>query len=113
MRPKVARTPPSDEQLELGRDLRDDGVRAANDGRDTWWSECCDRGIAELARRGQPFQAADLLELGVPEPDHPNRWGGRLYAAGRAGTIECVAFAQSKRPTTRASIVRVWRGAGS
>ncbi len=103
-------TQPPDEQLELGQLLRDEGVAAANEGGDSWWTDCCDRGIAELARRGQPFQAVDLVELGVPEPDHANRWGGRLYAAARAGVVECVGYAPSKRATTKASIVRVWRG---
>jgi hypothetical protein len=86
------------------------GLAEADAGTDDWWKDCADRGIAELARRGHDFQAVDLLDLGVPEPDHANRWGSRLHAAAMAGLIECVGFAPSKRATTRTSIVRVWRG---
>jgi hypothetical protein len=41
----------------------------AEAGTDEQWRDCADRGIAELARRGQPFQAFDLCDLGVPEPE--------------------------------------------
>jgi hypothetical protein len=99
--------------LYLGRAARDQGVEQAIEATDDWWRDCCDRGIAELARRGHDFQAADLTALGVPDPDHPNRWGARLHLAARRGVIEPVGFAQSHRPTVKASIVRTWRGTSS
>lgn len=95
---------------QTGWQLKIDALEQVNAATDAWWRDCADRGIAELAARGHTWQAADLLEVGVPEPWHPNAWGGRLHAAAAAGVIECVGFAPSKRATTKASIVRLWRG---
>ncbi len=92
-------------------DVKRAGLAAADSSTDDWWKSCADAGIAELARRGLPFQAADVVELlGVPEPDHPNRWGPRFLAAAGAGVITHVGFAASKRPTSAKSILRLWRG---
>lgn len=77
---------------------------------DGWWARTCDAGIAELARRGHPFEAWDLVALGVPEPEQPSRWGARLRAAAKAGTIEPAGAGPSSRPTVRGSLVRRWRG---
>ncbi len=68
------------------RARRDAGTAAADANTDSWWKDCADRGIERLAARGCEFQAADLLDLGVPEPHHPNRWRGRLHAAACAGS---------------------------
>lgn len=75
-----------------------------------WWAATCDAAIAELARRGRPFEAFALVELGVPEPEHPSRWGARLRAAAKAGLIEAAGAGPSSRPTVRGSLVRRWRG---
>ncbi len=93
-----------------GEALKAEGMAVAAANTDDGWRDRCDAGIAELARRGEPFQAADLADHGVPEPDHPNRWGPRLLAASKAGLIEAVGYAPSKRPSTACSAVRVWRG---
>lgn len=77
---------------------------------DRWWRDCAWRVLEQLAKSGREFQARDLVDCGVPEPAHPNHWGSLLYAARQAGLVERVGFAQSKRPETRGSIVRVWRG---
>lgn len=55
--------------------------------------------------------AHDVAELGVPDPDHPARWGGLFSAAARAGIIRLVGYAPSSRPTVHRAIVRVWTGA--
>lgn len=77
---------------------------------DAWWSSTADAAIAELARRGHPFEAFDLVALGVPEPEHASRWGARLRAAAKAGLIEPAGAGPSSRPTVRGSLVRRWRG---
>ncbi len=97
-------------QLTLGEVVREEGIARAEEGTDSWWRNCCDEAISEMARRGCIFQAADLLDLGLTEPDHPNRWGPRLLAAARAGVIEPVGYTSSKRPSTAMSAVRLWRG---
>ncbi|TQS44359.1 hypothetical protein FL583_15615 [Cryptosporangium phraense] len=89
-------------------------MHLADIGTDEWWRDCCDRGIVALAaqtyRTGATFQAFDLIDIGVPEPDSPNRWGPRLLAAARAGIVEPVGYGPSKRPTVAKSAARIWRG---
>ncbi|MCK1813308.1 hypothetical protein MTQ13_03300 [Streptomyces sp. XM4011] len=76
------------------------------------WAADCDNAIATMARRGLPFQAADLIEQGlVDEPDHPAQWGPRFGAAARAGTIRHHGYAPSKRATVHKSICKTWIGA--
>lgn len=89
---------------------RDDVLERVDEATDDFWRRTCDAGIRELARRGVVFQCADLLELGVPEPEHPSRWGARLHHAARVGLIEPVGAEPSRRVTVRASLVRTWRG---
>lgn len=86
------------------------GLTQVVKGTDDWWASLADRAIRELARRGAPFQAFDLTELGVPEPDHPNRWGGALHRAARRGVIVACGAEPSKRPATAGSLVRTWIG---
>lgn len=99
------------QQAELGEVIREEGIARGDAGTDSWWRDCCDRGIAEMVSRGVVFQAADLHDLGVPDPDHPNRWGPRLLAAARAGVIVPVDYGPSRRPSTACSAVRLWSGA--
>lgn len=102
-----------DEPQEDPRAVKAAGIAQAEAGTDTWWRDCCDRGIQALAETGLIFQAFDLLDLGVPDPDSANRWGRRFLAAARRGLIEPIGYAPSKRPTTACSIVRTWRGVSS
>ena len=77
---------------------------------DDWWRSCAWRGLEALARSGRPFTASDLSELGVPDPDHANRWGALFMAARHAGLIVCVGFAAATRPSRHGGVVRVWTG---
>lgn len=78
---------------------------------DAWWRDCARRAIAYLADLDQPFEAYDLTLLGVPDPDHPSRWGGAFAAARAAGVIKGTrSYAPSRRPGRHGSIVRLWRG---
>lgn len=94
-----------------GAERKSDGMAAADAGTDAWWRQTCDRAIAEAARLGRPFQAFDLTRLyGLPEPRHGNQWGPRFASARKAGLIEPAGWAESDRPTTARSAVRLWRG---
>lgn len=88
------------------------GAEQAAENADTWWRSCAERGIRHLAAQGQPFTADDLRKLGVPEPDHPNRWGGLWHWARAAHLIEPTG---GVRPSTtgsrRGGLVREWRAA--
>ncbi len=89
---------------------RDEVLERVDADTSDFWRSTCDQAIRELARRGNRFQAVDLVALGVPEPANANQWGPRLHKAAKAGLIECVGFEPSRRTTVRQSVVRVWRG---
>lgn len=77
---------------------------------DDWWRDCATRALTWMAELGQPFDAWDLVALGVPEPDNFRRWGGLFQAAHKQGLIKRVGFAPSRRPSAAGSIVSVWQG---
>lgn len=77
---------------------------------DDWWLSTARRALRTLAETGRTFEAYDLTELGVEDPDHPNRWGALFRAAYTAGLIEPVGYAQSRRPGRAGGLTRLWRG---
>lgn len=78
---------------------------------DDWWKDCATRALEQLAATGARFDAHDLTELGVPDPDHPARWGALFQAAVRRGLIVPVGYRPARRPSRHGGVVRVWRGA--
>ncbi|MCB2175600.1 MAG: hypothetical protein KQH57_07305 [Actinomycetales bacterium] len=78
---------------------------------DPWWHSVAHRALEWLAQSGQPFDAYDLTELGVPDPDHPARWGALFAAAQAQGLIAPVGYQPSRRPTRAGGVCRVWVGA--
>lgn len=87
------------------------GVGRADERTDQWWRDCCDRAIEAMAAKHVTFEAADLGDLGVPDPDHPNRWGPRFAAAARHGLIKSVGYGPSKRASRGGGSCRYWVGA--
>ena len=77
---------------------------------DAWWTSCADTALAELIRRGLPFTAADMTDLGVPEPDVQQRWGSYLAAAKARGDIIPAGFVISRRPSRNSGYCRSWLG---
>lgn len=102
--PTLFEDPPTDDDVMAGREL-------AVCGLDDWWTATALQAIRAIAKTGREFQAFDLVELGVPEPDHPNRWGALLTRASRDGLIVATGAAPSRRPRTARSLTRTWRGA--
>lgn len=96
--------------LPLITDNRTDGATQAFNNADDWWSDCATRALTWMAELRQPFDAWDLVLLGVPEPDDHHRWGGLFRVARQKGLIEPVGYAPSRRPTAAGSIARIWRG---
>ena len=86
------------------------GLERAIANSDSWWNSCALMAIGWLADCGRTFDAYELTELGVPDPDDPCRWGSVFRIAHQAGAIEMVGYAPSRRPTAAGSIARVWRG---
>lgn len=77
---------------------------------DAWWHSVAHRAVAWWAASGRPFDAYDVTLLGVPDPDHPARWGA-LFAACRAeGLITAIGYRASRRPSRSGGVCRVWVG---
>ncbi|MFE7954425.1 hypothetical protein [Streptomyces sp. NPDC057413] len=94
-----------------GEAAKADGIARATANTTPEWADACRAAIETMARRGVPFQAADLVAEGlVDEPDHPARWGAAFNAAARAGVIEEAGFVRSKRATVHGSICKQWTG---
>lgn len=88
-----------------------EGIARAEVNTSPDWATACRAAIETMARRGTPFQAADLIAEGlVDEPDHPARWGAAFNAAARAGVIEEAGYVRSKRATVHGSICKQWTG---
>ncbi|MFD5566596.1 hypothetical protein [Streptomyces cadmiisoli] len=90
---------------------KQDGIARATANTPPDWGTACRAAIELMARRGIPFQAADLIREGlVDEPDHSARWGAAFNGAARAGVIEEAGFVRSKRATVHGSICKQWTG---
>lgn len=85
-----------------------DTIRNASD----WWLKAARVAATELARTGKDFTSWELTQppYAIPEPDHPNRWGGLIGHIRAEGLIEPVGWDNSKRGTSKGSGLRVWRG---
>lgn len=95
-----------------GETAKADGVARAAANTPPDWATACRAAIERMARRGTPFQAADLIAEGlVDEPDRPCMWGPAFLAAARAGIIRSHGAAPSKRATVHRSLCREWIGA--
>jgi hypothetical protein len=97
-------------ELEAAKPAAFAGAEVADENADDWWRSSALQAVETLARSGVEFTADDVRDMGVTEPDHPNRWGGVFLAASRGGLIEPVGARRSTRGPRNASLVRVWRG---
>lgn len=88
------------------------GRDQAEEGTDAWWRSTAMQAVRAIAATDREWQCYDLVaDYGVPDPDHPNRWGALLGHAARLGLIVPVGAAPSRRPATAGSLTRTWRGA--
>ncbi|QLJ01484.1 hypothetical protein HZZ00_10930 [Streptomyces sp. NEAU-sy36] len=95
----------------VGEAAKADGMARAEASTPIDWATACQNGIREMARRGVPFQAADLIREGlVDEPEHPAMWGPQFGIAARAGVIEHAGVVPSTRSTVHRSLCRQWTG---
>ncbi len=97
-------------QLVIGDDPPPDGLQQAASNTDSWWSSLAMSALRSLAASGRLFECYDLTELGVPDPDHANRWGPLFRAAHTAGLIEHHGYTSSRRPGRAGGLCRVWVG---
>lgn len=99
-------------QLELGEEPdTPPGLQRAIDNTDDQWRSMSMQALRHMAATGRTFSAFELSdELGLVDPDHPNRWGALFRRAHTAGLIEPVGYAQSRRPGRAGGSCRLWRG---
>lgn len=77
---------------------------------DEWWWECAYRAMLTLAVSGDAFSVDHLRDMGVPEPDHGNRWGALFLTAARWNLIIRVSDTQATRRPSHGRRVGTWRG---
>lgn len=78
----------------------------------TWRSQALDA-LAQIAATGRVFTVFEVANYGVGEPPGGHHeWGRLARDAHHMGLIEHVGFTESKRPGTKASAVKTWRGTG-
>lgn len=85
-------------------------LETVHDNGDGWWRDVAERALSWWAEAGVEFDCYDLTELGVPDPDHPNRWGALFTTAQQAGLIVPVGYRPSRRPSRHGGVCRVWKG---
>jgi hypothetical protein len=97
-----------------GEAAKVDGIARAAANTPPDWATACRSAIELMAKRGIPFQAADLIREGlVDEPEHPAMWGPQFGIAARAGVIEHAGVVPSTRATVHRSLCRQWIGTAS
>ncbi|MGV0109799.1 hypothetical protein [Arthrobacter sp. CP30] len=103
------------DQLVLEIDTPDDekGVERAHRNASEPWKTVAMRALEAEAASGLTFDSYTLEAVrGVPEADHPNRWGGLFHAAAKRGVIRKVGYHQSLRPGRSGGVCAVWVGSG-
>ena len=80
---------------------------------DMWWEAGALKAVKALASTGRSFTAADLTDMGVADPDHPNRWGSLFAKAKTLGLIRKVGYEPSRRPGRDKGVCAVWVGASA
>jgi hypothetical protein len=81
---------------------------------DPWWVDGALRAIATLAATGEVFSADQprAEPFSIPEPSHPNHWGGLWAKAKAEDLIKPVGYASSRTASRNGGVLRLWRGTG-
>lgn len=96
-----------------GAELRDKGVAKVLSAADLKWQSDVLYIIDQFAKKGKAFTAEDVRQAaencGLPQPHHPNAWGGMLITAARRKTIKRTGnFRRSSRPDRHAGLLTEW-----
>lgn len=67
---------------------RDRGMQLAANAQGQRWADIAYAAIERIARRQVHVHIDDVLRAGVPQPEHPNAWGGPWMRAIRRGVIQ-------------------------
>jgi hypothetical protein len=94
-----------------GERAKERGMARAEKSTERPWAARCDDAIAVMAARGVPFQASDMVREGlVEEPADHHQWGPRFGNAAKHGVVRRYTPDQSKRATSRRSLLNTWIG---
>ncbi len=99
--------------MSTGAELRDKGVAKVLSAADLKWQSDVLYIIDQLVKRGKAFTAEDVRaaaeNCGLPQPHHPNAWGGMLITAARRKTIKRTGnFRRSSRPDRHHGLLTEW-----
>lgn len=95
------------EQLELGQELRDEGMRLVTEASDQWDRDVIDQALRAVRQRGARFSANDVRPL-LPPGVRPALVGARFMAASRREEIRKVGWVASTDPGTHAHPIALW-----
>jgi len=78
----------------------------------TDWREVAEAAVRALAMTDSVFTIFEITKepYSVPDPDHPNRWGGLVLSMKAEGVIEQAGWSESERDTSKGSGLKTWRG---
>ena len=100
-------------QLQLGEQLKDNGVQQVAE-HDPLWIKKVLTLIILTSEDTETFTADDIryraTDEGWSQPKHPNAWGAAFSTAAKMGLIERVGYRPSATPSAHARVVAVWRG---
>jgi len=96
-----------------GPELKADGQARVMENEPQTWRDHVLAVLWDLVRKCVLLTADDLREAcvsrGIPEPYHPNVWGGIFTSAARSEWIEKAGYRPSQYPGNRARVLTVWR----
>lgn len=88
-----------------------DGAQRVLERNEKWKSDV-DYIIVQLAKKGVPFTANEVRaaaqNCGLPEPSHPNAWGGALMSASKRKLVKRVGYRRSEGAARHGGVVAEW-----
>ena len=74
------------------------------------WRTDAELVLLHLAEGGDVFTVDNLRELGVPDPDKPQRWGALIAVMQRRGIIEFAGLHLHRITAGDVQAIRQWKG---
>lgn len=104
------------DQLMLGQSLgerrKEQGIAQVNGHHAAWCQQAASCLERFVAGRQAPFTMADFrrhASASLPNPEHPNAWGGVLYHAANRGLIRKTGrYLKSDLPAAHARVIAEW-----
>lgn len=91
-----------------GKTLRNEGIALIEKNTDDSWNDEVDSVIETLANSRASFTSDDVWENVTSLPENNSAMGAAFNRARKWGIIKVAGFAESRRPSAHARVVRVW-----